>query len=273
MDYNAATELSQILQTVIVKIVSANIRSVLDNQLKNILQPVFQSLGVGKFSASALSGGESSAGPTALGTAAASAASQVTAFGTALQAATTQLTGHAAAATSDTAATTAGTTATTTDAAAKGLSTTVVAANTTAFTTDTTAVGANAAAQSTGGLGGLLAGIGSTFLSPFKLIGSLFGFEHGGIVPSAQGGWALPSLGPGGVLAQLHSNEMVLPANISQGLQAAIAGGGLGAGAPVVLNISAIDSQDVRRFFTNNGNLLVAAMNKAMRNGSFPRVA
>ena len=120
-----------------------------------------------------------------------------------------------------------------------------------------------------GGLGGGL----------FKDIGTLFAFEGGGIVPSAQGGWAVPSLGPGGVLAQLHSNEMVLPANISQGLQSMLAapagaGGGSGTGAsPVVVNVSAIDSQDVKRFFQSNGSLMVAALNKAVRNGSALRTA
>jgi hypothetical protein len=124
-------------------------------------------------------------------------------------------------------------------------------------------------------------GLGSLFGSGglFKDIGTLFAFSGGGIVPSAQGGWAVPSLGPGGVLAQLHSNEMVLPANISQGLQSMLAapagvGGGSGTGAsPVVVNVSAIDSQDVKRFFQSNGSLMVAALNKAMRNGSALRTA
>jgi hypothetical protein len=124
------------------------------------------------------------------------------------------------------------------------------------------------------GLGlGSLFGSGGIIGSLFGGIGTLFGFERGGIVPSAQGGWAVPSLGPEGVLAQLHSNEMVLPANISQGLQGMFAaptggnGGGAG-GGPLVVNVSAIDSQDVKRFFHNNGGLLVAALNKAMRNGA-----
>jgi hypothetical protein len=128
------------------------------------------------------------------------------------------------------------------------------------------------------GLGSLF-GSGGIFGGLFKGIGSLFAFERGGIVPSAQGGWAVPSLGPGGVLAQLHSNEMVLPANISQGLQnliaapySANAGGG---GSPVVVNfgVSAMDSQDVARFFRSNGSALVAAINNAMRNGSALRTS
>jgi hypothetical protein len=128
------------------------------------------------------------------------------------------------------------------------------------------------------GLGSLF-GSGGILGSLFKGIGSVFGFERGGIVPSAQGGWAVPSLGPGGVLAQLHSNEMVLPANISQGLQNLIANpngaNASGGGAPVMVNfgVSAMDSQDVARFFRSNGSALVAAINNAMRNGSMLRTS
>jgi len=134
--------------------------------------------------------------------------------------------------------------------------------------------------------GGVAHGLGSTGLfgsggigGLFEGISSLFVFQRGGIVPSAQGGWAVPSLGPGGVLAQLHSNEMVLPANISQGLQAMMSGpsvvngSGAGGSGPVIVNISAIDSQDVKRFFHSNGALLVAALNRATRNGSLLRTA
>jgi hypothetical protein len=92
-----------------------------------------------------------------------------------------------------------------------------------------------------------------------------------GGIASAAGGWVVPS----DQLAMVHQNEMILPANISQGLQSMIsAGGGSGAGAnPVVINVSAIDSQDVKRFFQSNGSLLVTALNKAMRNGSALRTA
>jgi hypothetical protein len=130
------------------------------------------------------------------------------------------------------------------------------------------------------GLGlGSLFGSGGFVGDLSKGVGALFGFEHGGIVPSAQGGWAVPSLGPGGVLAQLHSNEMVLPADISRGLQSLIAApnsaNGSGGNAPVVVNfgVSAMDSQDVARFFRSNGGALVAAINNAMRNGSMLRTS
>ncbi|MGH7044930.1 MAG: hypothetical protein ACREE2_00900 [Stellaceae bacterium] len=123
---------------------------------------------------------------------------------------------------------------------------------------------------------GSLASSGGLFGSLFKGIGSLFGFEHGGIVPSAQGGWMVPSTS----LAMLHANEMVLPANISQGLQSMIAGGGAGGGggaagggANVMFNVSAMDGQSVSKFFQSNGSLLVAAINRAMRNGAALRSA
>jgi hypothetical protein len=91
-----------------------------------------------------------------------------------------------------------------------------------------------------------------------------------GGIASAAGGWVVPS----DQLAMVHQNEMILPAGISQGLQNMISGGGAGAGAsPVVVNISAIDSQDVKRFFQSNGSALVNALNKAMRNGSTLRTA
>ena len=90
-------------------------------------------------------------------------------------------------------------------------------------------------------------------------------------IASAAGGWVVPS----DQLAMVHQNEMILPANISQGLQNMIsAGGGAGAGtSPIVVNVSAIDSQDVKRFFQSNGSLLVNALNKALRNGSTRRTA
>ena len=116
------------------------------------------------------------------------------------------------------------------------------------------------------GLGSLFSG-GGLFGSLFSGSGSLFAFEHGGIVPSAQGGWMVPSTS----LAMLHANEMVLPADISQGLQSMIAGGGAAGsagGANVMFNVSAMDSQSVAKFFQSNGSVLVAAINRAMRNGS-----
>jgi fatty acid-binding protein DegV len=85
-------------------------------------------------------------------------------------------------------------------------------------------------------------------------------------VPSAAGGWAVPALGPGGILARVHSNEMILPSGLSQFVQsaAAQASGAGGGGPPVVINITAWDARSVMAA----GPHIVAAINKATRNGS-----
>ena len=117
-----------------------------------------------------------------------------------------------------------------------------------------------------GGIGAARESGGGLLSSLFAGIGSLFAFAKGGVVPSAQGGWAVPTLGPGGVLAQLHSNEMVLPANISQGLQTMLADGG--SNHTFNIGINAVDAASVARLFASNGSVLVAALNKALRNGA-----
>ncbi|HEY3909262.1 MAG TPA: hypothetical protein VGM07_05165 [Stellaceae bacterium] len=139
-------------------------------------------------------------------------------------------------------------------------------------------VGGDVASAAGGGLlstlfGGLFKGVGSLFGMGGGL-GSLFGFSKGGIVPSAAGGWAVPQLGPGGMLANVHSNEMVLPAPISQGLQGAIAGGGFGGGGHTFnIGISSATPGDTARLFMSNGSALVSALNNAIRNGSSLRTS
>jgi hypothetical protein len=51
-------------------------------------------------------------------------------------------------------------------------------------------------------------------------------------VPSAASGWSLPDFA-GGTPAILHAREMVLPADISEGLQGMIREGGAAAGGAV----------------------------------------
>ncbi len=109
-----------------------------------------------------------------------------------------------------------------------------------------------AGASAGGGLGAVL---------PF--LGTLFSFFERGGIASARGGWTVPSFASGGVLSMLHSNEMVLPAHISQFVQDAAARGG-GGGHTFNLNISAMDGASVMRA----GPALVASINRAMRNGS-----
>jgi hypothetical protein len=91
-------------------------------------------------------------------------------------------------------------------------------------------------------------------LLPFAL--APFGFEHGGIVPSARAGM----LAGGATLASLHSNEMVLPSRYSDVIQRMADSGGSGSSstsaqrgggqAPVVnvsYTINAIDSRGIKQ--------------------------
>lgn len=112
---------------------------------------------------------------------------------------------------------------------------------------------------------GILAGLLTLLLAKPSIGGT--SFSMGGIVPSAAGGWVVPSFASGGILAQVHTNEMVLPADISRGVQGAIRGGSFGGGGgghTFNLNISAMDGASVMR----HGPALVASINAAMRNGS-----
>jgi len=126
----------------------------------------------------------------------------------------------------------AGAASTTAQAAAVTANTTALGASITAMTALTTAL-TGATAADTAGSGASLAGGAATAGAAaggggfFSWLGGLFSFAEGGIVPSAAGGWAVPDLA-GATPALLHAREMVLPADISQGLQGMIAGGGAG---------------------------------------------
>lgn len=170
-------------------------------------------------------------------------------------------------------------------------------ANTVAITANTAALGVSAGASAAGGAGSALGAAGSaggilgglakvggwvaTALGqpeigvPLALAGSAVGgspgggtgglYKYGGIVPSAAGGWVLPS-SPGAQPAILHSREMVLPAPISEGIQSAIAGGGLGGGGMAFhLHALVADGPAVERMFKNNGRVLSGVMRDALR--------
>jgi len=86
-------------------------------------------------------------------------------------------------------------------------------------------------------------------------VGGVLGFSRGGIVPSAAGGWALPSFA-GATPALLHSREMVLPADLSQGLQEMIgSGGATGAGGDAHFHAhfhGPADAPAISRWFRDN---------------------
>ncbi len=149
------------------------------------------------------------------------------------------------------AATTAQTTAMTANTTALGTSTAAMTALTTALTgataADTTGAGASLAGGAT--TAGAVAGGGGLF----SWLGGLFSFAGGGIVPSAAGGWALPNfVGRRRSPALLHAREMVLPADISQGLQGMIAGGGAGDAHFHAHFHGPADAPSVSRWFRDN---------------------
>lgn len=129
--------------------------------------------------------------------------------------------------------------------------------------------GTNGAGEEVGGAVANF-GIGQIFKSLFAPIGTLLGFAKGGIVPSAAGGWALPSFS-GGIMAQLHSNEMVLPSGISQGLQGMIANGG--GGHTINMSVQALDGPSAHKAIMSMGPSIVASINKATRLGSSLKTA
>lgn len=120
-----------------------------------------------------------------------------------------------------------------------------ILANTAATAAVSAANSATSAVGAAGSAAGAVGGIGSFF----KWIGGFIpGFAHGGIVPSAAGGWALGSF-PGATPALLHQREMVLPEHISAGLQNLIAGGG---GSTNIHFHGPADAPSISRWFQNN---------------------
>lgn len=150
----------------------------------------------------------------------------------------------------------AGSAGATTESAAVTANTTALGASTTALTALTTALSGATAAESTGA-GATLAG-GATAAGAaagggglFSWLGGVFGFARGGIVPSAAGGWAVPNFA-GATPALLHAREMVLPADISQGLQSMIAAGGAGDAHFHAHFHGPADAPSISRWFRDN---------------------
>lgn len=84
----------------------------------------------------------------------------------------------------------------------------------------------------------------------------------GGSLPSAAGGMVVDN----DTLAQIHQDEMVLPANLSKGIQDIINSGSTSGGDHYEINISAVDAASVQRLFLNNSNSIVSAIATAKRN-------
>ena len=99
------------------------------------------------------------------------------------------------------------------------------------------------------------------------------GFHSGGIVPSAAGGWVVPNGGAGGIPSLLHSREMVLPEDISTGLQSMIGGGGTGGDMHLHFHGPA-DAPSMNRWFKNmmssNPERCAAVLSTKCSNASKP---
>lgn len=132
-----------------------------------------------------------------------------------------------------------------------------------------------------GGGGGGIFGMAGGILGGIAKIGGLFALEHGGIIPSAQGGMIAGGI-PGGMLSLLHEQEMVLPAHISNFVQQAAASytgtrGGVqdftGGDVHNTFNISGVvNSHDVGRLFMQHFGTIMRAVQRGARNNfEFPR--
>jgi hypothetical protein len=81
-----------------------------------------------------------------------------------------------------------------------------------------------------------------------------------GATGAAIGGYVLSD-----GLAMIHAGESVVPAKMSQPYQGGPMGGG---NSQVHLNISALDSRSIERFFNDNAKHMIRAINKGIKGGA-----
>jgi len=160
--------------------------------------------------------------------------------------------------------------------------TSAVLAGTAARTSAETSAAATSGAASVVAIGkSIIASAAETFAGIFGFLSPLLGpaasgpatagqatvLAAGAALPSfASGAWSLPS----DMVAQVHRGEMIVPAGPATLMRDMAAGGG---GAVHVhhathFNVSAMDSRDVKRFFSGNGKAILGAINTSVRNGA-----
>lgn len=203
--------------------------------------------GIGGVLGMAVSGASGSTNAAAMGMTTAN----LQMFNAALTQATATLAGHSATTTVATATTGAQTAAMTTSAvstmantASTSVNTVSTVANTAATNTSSTSILAMAGKAIIAGIEFMIAGI------------KALAFEGGGVVPSAAGGMVVGGLGGRGVLSVLHPQEMVLPARLSNGVQAMINSGRTGGGNSAHLNYSPTINMGGRAGVAELGSLL-----------------
>ena len=90
---------------------------------------------------------------------------------------------------------------------------------------------------------------------------------------SAAGGWVVPAFDNGGILSVLHQNEMVLPSYLSTFVQNAAANASGGGGPPMNITVQALDGASAHKVLMANAPSIMAAFNRAARNGVRPRIS
>lgn len=156
----------------------------------------------------------------------------------------------------------------------------------------TTGVAARISAQQAGASAGLAANASSmisqilasareTFAGVFGFLAPILGPAAIGPAAAAQGtvaaaasfavgSWELPS----DMVANVHRGEMIVPASATPWAQSVLAGAASGGGGGVTVNhathfnVSALNSQDVSRWFKNNSKMMLRTINEAVRHGS-----
>jgi hypothetical protein len=104
----------------------------------------------------------------------------------------------------------------------------------------------------------------TTALMAAAFVPKPFGFLHGGIVPSAAGGWDVP----GTTLALLHPREMVLPEDLAGGVRSMVdQGGGGGGDTHIHFNVSAIDHRGIEAWFRGNSSHIMKSVQAGQRKG------
>jgi hypothetical protein len=127
----------------------------------------------------------------------------------------------------------------------------------------------------------ILASARETFAGVFGFLAPVLGPAAAGPAAAAQGAvaaaasfevgsWELPA----DMLANVHRGEMIVPAAATPWAQSLMANAASsGAGDVTVnhathFNITAMDSQDVKRWFNNNSKFMLRTINEAVRRGS-----
>ena len=169
------------------------------------------------------------------------------------------------------------TTATTAGEATK---TSAVLAGTTARQAAQTTSAAASAATTLATIGqSILASAAETFAGIFGFLSPLMGPAAAGPAAAGQatvaavaatipsfdvGAWSLPS----DMVAQVHAGEMIVPAGPAAMMRAAAGSATQGSDQHTHFHVTAMDSRDVRRFFSDNAKHIIGAINDGVRSGS-----